>query len=199
MVRVIAGEFRRRVLKTLEGQSTRPTSDRLKETLFNLLQGGIEGRHFLDCFAGSGSIGIEAFSRGAAFVAFVEEERRACQVIEENLNQLHLWASPALRLLARPAGAALKILQQEGRKFDIVFLDPPYREAELYGATLEQLVAGGLLKPAALVIIEHSRHFPLPEAPAALEQIRQIRQGDSLLSLYRLKIGEGNDNPGSTL
>jgi 16S rRNA (guanine966-N2)-methyltransferase len=191
MVRVIAGEFKRRVLKTLEGQATRPTSDRLKETLFDLLQSKVFGSNFLDCFAGSGSIGIEALSRGAAFAAFIESSRQACQVIEENLSQLRLSSSTAQRLLARPVEAALKILQQEGRKFDIVFLDPPYREAELYRVALKQLVAGELLKPAALVIVEHSRHFPLPEAPDGMEQIRQVRQGDSLLSLYRLKADGG--------
>ena len=88
MVRVIAGEFKSRKLKTLDGQATRPTSDRLKETLFNLVQSRIAGSAFLDCFAGNGSIGIEALSRGAGFVVFVEESPRAVKVIRQNLTLL---------------------------------------------------------------------------------------------------------------
>jgi 16S rRNA (guanine966-N2)-methyltransferase len=187
MVRVIAGIYKKRILKTLEGQATRPTGDRLKETLFNLLRSRIQGSRFLDCFAGSGSIGIEALSQGAASVAFIENSRRACQIIDENLRQLRLSESPHCRVLGRPVEAGLKILHQKQEKFDIVFMDPPYLEIELYPKVIKQLVDYQLLNPAAVIIAEHSKRYAIEAIPAALDRIRDVRQGESVLSLFQLK------------
>ena len=187
MVRVIAGQFRSRKLKTLDGQATRPTSDRLKETLFNLVQSRISGSTFLDCFAGSGSIGIEALSRGAAFVAFVESSPGAVQVIRQNLTSLGEDASPRCQILDQKAQAALKSLERTGRKFDIVFLDPPYADADQYPRVFEQLQNGELLNDAALVVAEHSKFLPLPAQVMHLERHREVRQGDSVLSLYHFQ------------
>ena len=184
MVRVIAGTFKSRLLKTREGKATRPTSDRLKETLFNLLQARLKGRRFLDCFAGSGSIGIEALSRGASHVAFIESSPRASRVISENLERLGLTPSQNYLLLNQTVENALKILQQAGSKFDIVFLDPPYAAAEQYPKVLEKLQQCKILNDEAIVIAEHSKHLTLTPEAACLTRVRELKQGDSMLSIY---------------
>jgi len=187
MVRVIAGEFKSRKLKTLDGQATRPTSDRLKETLFNLVQSRISGSTFLDCFAGSGSIGIEALSRCAGFVVFVEESPRAVKVIRENLALLGEDLSPRCQILSCKAETGLKSLERMGRKFDIVFLDPPYADGNQYPRVFEQLQNCGLLSDEALVVAEHSKFLALPAQVMHLERRREVRQGDSVLSLYHFQ------------
>jgi 16S rRNA (guanine966-N2)-methyltransferase len=187
MVRVIAGEFKSRKLKTLDGQVTRPTSDRLKETLFNLVQSRISGSTFLDCFAGSGSIGIEALSRGAGFVVFVEESPHASKVIRQNLALLDEDGTLRCQILAQKAQAALKSLERTGRKFDIVFLDPPYADADQYPRVFEQLQNCELLSDEALVVAEHSKFLALPAQMMHLERRREVRQGDSVLSLYHFQ------------
>lgn len=187
MVRVIAGEFRSRKLGTLDGQATRPTSDRLKETLFNLVQSRIAGAAFLDCFAGSGSIGIEALSRGAGFVLFVEESPRAVKVIRQNLALLGEDNTARCQILGQKAQAALKSLARSGRKFDIVFLDPPYADSDQYPRVFEQLQNCELLSDEALLVAEHSKFVVLPEQVMHLERRREVRQGDSVLSLYHFQ------------
>jgi 16S rRNA (guanine(966)-N(2))-methyltransferase RsmD len=186
MVRVIAGAFKSRLLKTLEGKLTRPTSDRLKETLFNLLQTQLKGRRFLDCFAGSGSIGIEALSRGASYAAFIESSPRASKVIRENLERLGLVLSRDYILLNQAVENGLKILQQAGSKFDIVFLDPPYAAAEQYPKVLEKLQHYKILNDEAVVIAEHSKHLTLVSEAAGLTRVRELKQGDSVLSVYSI-------------
>jgi 16S rRNA (guanine966-N2)-methyltransferase len=186
MVRIIAGTFRSRSIKTLEGQATRPTSDRLKETLFNVLQSRIRGSSFLDCFAGSGNIGIEAVSRGASSLVFIESSEKACRIIRENLDTLGLADSPSIQLFHCAVEAGLKILRQEGRKFDIVFLDPPYREVAQYGRVFQRLTEYGLISQEGLAIAEHSKH-EIPEwESSGLEHFREVRQGDSVLSFLRV-------------
>jgi len=187
MVRVIAGEFKSRKLKTLDGQATRPTSDRLKETLFNLVQSRINAAAFLDCFAGSGSVGIEALSRGAAFVAFLEMSPGAVQVIRQNLALLGEAGSARCQILSQKAEAGLKSLARTGWKFDIVFLDPPYADAEQYPRVFEQLQNCELLKDGALVVAEHSKFLALPAQVMQLERRREVRQGDSVLSLFHFQ------------
>lgn len=165
----------------------RPTSDRLKEALFNLLQTRIEGCGFLDCFAGSGSIGIEALSRGAAFAGFVESSSLAVQVIRQNLEVLGLERSSRWQILNESAELALRNLHGTGRKFDIVFLDPPYADAGQYPRILEELQRVELLGEEAVIIAEHSKFVALPEQVLSLEQFRDIRQGDSVMSLFHLR------------
>ncbi len=185
MVRIIAGVYRSRRLKTLEGMETRPTSDRLKETLFNVLQGRLEGAVFLDCFAGSGNIGLEALSRGAASVVFVESSSKAAGIIRGNFEALHLQGSEKIQLLNCPVEKGLKILHQAGRKFDIVFLDPPYREVPSYLKVFQQVAALDLLGEGGWVIAEHSKHAQIEWKGSGLECFREIRQGDSRLSLLK--------------
>src|SRR4030095_14043853 len=188
MVRIIAGEFKSRKLKTLDGQGTRPTSDRLTEKLFNLVQIRIAGAAFLDCFAGNGSIGIEALSRGAGFVVFVEESPRAVKGIRQNLTLLGEDGTLRCQILGQQAQAALKSLERTGRKFDIVFLDPPYADADQYPRVFEQLQNDELLSDEALIVAEHSKFLALPAQVMRLERRREVRHGDSVLSLYHLQV-----------
>lgn len=149
-MRIIAGTARRLPLKTLEGSHTRPTTDRIKETLFNILQFGIPNCYFLDLFAGSGQIGLEALSRGAAFAVFVDNNKKACACIEENIRFTHF--EDRSRLLSMEALSALRSM--EGKyTFDYIFMDPPYGQG-LEKSTLTYLAHSGLLKPETTLIVE---------------------------------------------
>jgi len=151
-MRVIAGTARRLPLKTLEGKSTRPTTDRIKETLFNILQFGIPGSYFLDLFAGSGQIGLEALSRGAEFSVFVDSNKKACACIEENIRFTHF--EKRSRLFSMEAYPALRSM--EGKyAFDYIYMDPPYGQG-LEKTVIEYLAESGLLKPEAILIVEAS-------------------------------------------
>jgi 16S rRNA (guanine(966)-N(2))-methyltransferase RsmD len=173
-MRVIGGELRRRRLKSLPGPKLRPTPDRLRETLFDVLGARIEGAVFLDAYAGSGAVGIEALSRGAARAIFLEKHRRAAAVIRENLAALGLEARGEV-----VHGEALKRLPMHSA--DIVFLDPPYEEQREYHAALRLL--GGSAPP--LVVAQHSVRMVLDDRYGALERVRLLRQGDNALSFYK--------------
>jgi 16S rRNA (guanine966-N2)-methyltransferase len=172
-MRVIAGEFRSRVLKTLPGHDVRPTPDRMRESLFNILAPQIEGAVFLDAYAGTGSVGIEALSRGAARVIFIEKNRAAANVIYENLR--------ALRIQDRAEVVFGKASAQIPRfPADIVFLDPPYTLQSEYEMALNAVGA----EPQALVIAQHSSHFDLKDRYGRLTRFRSLKQGDNVLSFY---------------
>jgi 16S rRNA (guanine(966)-N(2))-methyltransferase RsmD len=186
-MRIIAGEFRSRTLEAPRGLATRPTSDRLRETLFNVLAPQIKGAAFLDLYAGSGAVGMEALSRGAASVVFVERAPAALSVLRGNLARLGLTVG--FRIQAGSVGAVLRRMKAglgAGTSFDLVFLDPPYDAAEEYAATLELLggAASGLLAPGAQVIAEHRRKERLEERYGSLERTRLLEQGDAALSFY---------------
>jgi 16S rRNA (guanine966-N2)-methyltransferase len=190
-MRVIAGQYRSRVLQAPRGLDTRPTSDRLRETLFNVLAPRIEGAVFLDLYAGSGAIGIEALSRGAKEAIFVEQSDAANRVIRGNLAALGIRGSYALE--SRSVGAALRRLSEAGRNVDLVFLDPPYAEVNEYETALG-LLGGecvGMLAPQALVIVEHEKRRPLEERYALLVRYRVLKQGDAALSFYRAQSETG--------
>lgn len=185
-MRVIAGQFRSRPLVAPAGHDTRPTSDRLRETLFNVLAPRIEGAAFLDLYAGSGAVGIEALSRGVRQVTFVESAPGALRAIRSNLSSLNIRGGYALE--ARSAAAALRRLTGAGdAAFDVIFLDPPYADATEYESTLELLggECAGLLAQDAVVIAEHLKKFALAESYGALHRYRILKQGDSALSFYR--------------
>jgi 16S rRNA (guanine966-N2)-methyltransferase len=172
-MRVIAGEFRSRRLQSIPGDATRPTPDRLRETLFDILSPRIEGATLLDAYAGTGAVGIEALSRGAHHVFFLEKNRAALETIRQNLAALKLEAratvvaGPVLSTIARyPAG--------------IVFLDPPYDLEREYTAVLELLSTA----PPYLTVVQHSVRLALPEEIGALRQTRTLKQGDNALSFY---------------
>ena len=151
-MRIIAGKARSLPLKTLEGRDTRPTTDKIKETLFNMLQPDIEGSYFLDLFAGSGQIGLEAISRGAGYAVFVENSRKAAKIISDNITFTKFEKESML--LTTDAVMAVRSLQGKYR-FDIVFMDPPY-DKELERKVLSALVDSDILKDDALIIVEAS-------------------------------------------
>ena len=184
-MRIIAGTLRSRTLQAPPGLATRPTSDRLRETLFNVLAPRIEGAHFLDLYSGSGAVGIEANSRGAARVICVENAVGALKVLRANLISLKLKQGIEVQ-----AGAVKAYLSHETRTpgFDIVFLDPPYDAASEYEITLGLLGgrARGLLHEGVIVIAEHRRKDKLPDAVGALSRTRLLQQGDASLSFYAI-------------
>jgi 16S rRNA (guanine(966)-N(2))-methyltransferase RsmD len=182
-MRIIAGSYRSRSLEAPPGLATRPTSDRLRETLFNVLAPRIEGAAFLDLYAGSGAVGIEALSRGAASVEFVERAPAALKILRTNLFRLGLTAG--FRIHAASVKTTLQRINPL-EEFDLVFLDPPYDAATEYSATLGLLGGGGagLLTSGALVIAEHRRKERLEARYGDLERTRLLEQGDAALSFY---------------
>ncbi len=181
-MRVIAGEYRGRVLKSPANIKTRPTSDRLRETLFNILQPRIDDEtRFLDVCAGTGAIGIEAISRGVAFSAFVDKSRRACALIEENLDILgvpeeltEIFCDEAEKFIAR----------EDSDVWDVVFFDPPYQTD--YSIFLYEFgqKAANLLGTDGILIVEHHAKTVLPDATGEIRRWRILKQGETQLSFY---------------
>lgn len=184
-MRIIAGQFRSRPLHAPRGLDVRPTSDRLRETLFNVLAPRIAGAVFLDLYAGSGAVGIEALSRGAREAIFVEHAESSLRAIRSNLAALAIRGGYALE--PRSVAAALPRLVEARRQADLVFLDPPYAADEQY--TLALGLLGGdcqsLLAPDAIVIAEHEKRRALEENHGALSRYRLLTQGYAALSFYR--------------
>jgi 16S rRNA (guanine966-N2)-methyltransferase len=172
-MRVIAGAFRSRRLKSLPGLETRPTPDRLRETLFNVLATRIADCTFMDAYAGTGAVGIEALSRGARRCVFIEKSRRALEVIHENLAALGLESRA--EVFTSKAATVL-----DRARADIAFLDPPYEMAKEYEAAINAL--DGSETP--LVIVQHSSRSTLADAFGSLTRYRIIKQGDNCLSFY---------------
>ncbi len=172
-MRVIAGEFRSRRLKSLPGWNTRPTPDRMRETLFNVLATRIPDAVFIDIYAGTGAVGIEALSRGARRAIFIEKNRAAVQVIRENLAGLGLQSRA--EVFTSKAATVL-----ERVRADIAFLDPPYELSKEYPASMAALDRA----ETPLVIVQHSAHFTPQETYGNLRRYREIRQGDNCLSFY---------------
>lgn len=183
-MRVIAGRFRSRQLKGPKTLRLRPTSDRLRETLFNVLGAAVEDSLFVDLYAGTGAIGIEALSRGAREVVFVESHTKAAGLVRENLAALGVRAG--VEVIEASALRGLEKLAARHRVADFIFLDPPYEQAEDYLLILEFLDASHLVAPGGLVIVEHRRKKELPERFDRLERVRLLEQGDVALSFYRL-------------
>jgi 16S rRNA (guanine966-N2)-methyltransferase len=186
-MRVIAGEFRRRTLRSLPGTEVRPTADRLRETLFNVLCSGdpaaLAESTWLDLYAGTGAVGIEALSRGARMVYFVESSQAAAEVIAGNLKSLSIVAG--FQIIKVDAAKALRQLDTAGSTIDYVFLDPPYSMQEEYAKTLAALAKSKLLHQKSVVIAEHQKRFDPGEAFAGLGRYRKLVQGDAALSFYR--------------
>jgi 16S rRNA (guanine(966)-N(2))-methyltransferase RsmD len=184
-MRVIAGTFRSRQLAAPRGIETRPTSDRLRETLFNILAPRLEGCRFVDLYAGTGAVGIEAISRGAAYVWFAENAEPAIASLKANLAALKI--SSGFTLEPRGVGAMLQRLGKLGQKIDIVYLDPPYEAEAEYAGTLHcfgSVKGREMLAPDALVIAEHGSKGKLAARYGALEHTRLLKQGDASLSFF---------------
>jgi len=187
-MRVIAGTYKSRRLQSLPGLDLRPTADRLRETLFDILTPGnpeaLAGKVWVDLFAGTGAVGIEALSRGAESVIFVETSSRAVELIRKNLQGLKI--ETGFQVLKQDAVRAISYLRKSGLQADFVFLDPPYQMEEVYARTLEAISDGGILKPHGLVIAEHQKKFDPGATVASLERHRLLIQGDAALSFYHL-------------
>jgi 16S rRNA (guanine(966)-N(2))-methyltransferase RsmD len=186
-MRVIAGKYRSRLLQSLPGLDIRPTSDRLRETLFNVLTAGnpnaLEGTVWIDFYAGTGAVGIEALSRGAAQVHFVESSAPAAELIKKNLRTLGI--GDGFEVLKLDAARALKSLDAGGVHANFVFLDPPYRMEAEYSRILAALSLSQLVNSESLVIAEHQKKFDPGEEFGGLKRYRKLVQGDATLSFYR--------------
>jgi len=186
-MRVIAGQYRSRPLRSLRGLDIRPTTDRLRETLFDVLCAGnpaaLEGTLWVDLFAGTGAVGIEALSRGAKMVYFVESMSKAAEAIRQNLRSLRI--EEGYEVIPQATLQALRQLADRGVAANYVFLDPPYRMQPAYRETLDYLASSSVLAASALVIAEHEKRFDPAESFGPLQRYRKLEQGDAALSFYR--------------
>jgi len=178
-MRIIAGAYKGRTLKSPPSMNVRPTSDRLRETLFNVISPRIEDARFLDLCAGSGAVGIEALSRGASYATFVDRSRRSCTLIESNLalcrvpdDQQEIYCSEASEFLR----------QTTSPPWDIIYFDPPYKDD--YMKTLDRIGSSKLLADDGVLIVEHHHKNLPPETIGNLSRTRVLKQGDSSLSFY---------------
>lgn len=170
MGRIISGIYKGHRLYMPPGKSTRPSSDRFKESLFNVLGGSFDGMRWLDAFAGSGQMGLEALSRGAAEVVFVEADRRAVSVIERNLASLRLEDSEQIKLFPCRLEQAIPRFVEQSMRFDYIYLDPPWQREKAYARLEESLLRGELLKPRTRIVTESesSHHCLFAEVATTL-------------------------------
>ena len=186
-MRVIAGVYKSRRLQSLPGMDIRPTSDRLRETLFNILTAGnpaaLQGAVWFDLYAGTGAVGIEALSRGASTVYFVEASAKAARLIQRNLHSLSI--ERGFQILRNGVEHALRQLERDARRGDFFFLDPPYRMQDAYSDTLKRVGESALLSGSSIVIAEHLHKFDPGESFGRLRRYRKLEQGDSTLTFYR--------------
>ena len=196
-MRIVAGKYRSRILKSLKGNALRPTSDRLRETLFNVLGTNVSGSRFLDVFAGTGAVGIEAISRGATQVVFVENHAAAATLIRRNLASLEIQNGAQILLFDALRGLEKLAARHKptDAPFDFVFVDPPYAEKEQYDRVLGFLGAASFLSEGSLVIAEHRRTHELPQRIGRLMQTRILRQGDAALSFFEHRAAEPDAIP----
>lgn len=180
-MRITAGTLRGRSVATRPGKAIRPTSGRVREAIFNLLQNRIDGARVLDLFAGAGALGIEALSRGAAFVLFVDSSGTARRIIERNLRQLEIEERG--RVFCCEAGKAVEALSQNGEKFQVVFMDPPYGQG-LAHAGLQAVADGGILAQDGVVIVEHDKREQLAGEHGILRLKTKKRYGDTQVSVF---------------
>lgn len=179
-MRIIAGEMRSRRLKAPEGMDTRPTADRVKEAMFSILLRRLSGARVLDLYAGSGALSLEALSRGAESAVLADCSPKACKIIAENIESL--GCRDRARLLRQADNAALTTLKNEGAKFDLVFLDPPYRMDT--SAICARLEKEGILAEDGMIIVEHDKATP-PMPPATLSLVDRREYGMTGLSFFQ--------------
>jgi 16S rRNA (guanine966-N2)-methyltransferase len=183
MTRIIAGRGKGRRLKTPRGLETRPTAARLRQSLFDILAPVLPGCRFLDAFAGSGAIGLEALSRGAARVVFVDVSGPAVAAIRENVAALAA-AGGAVQVVRQDARVGLAALADSGVRFDVIYIDPPY-DSGLYEETLEVVSTMGLLRAGGVAVAEHFHKRELPATIGRLARTRSVRVGDHRLTFYQ--------------
>ena len=178
-MRIISGISKGRRLATPKSQAIRPTSDRVKESIFNILGNLVDGKAVLDLFAGTGSLGIEALSRGAHKALFVEKGRQALRLIEKNLSQLGM--NGRSEILPTSVSRAIGILKQRGESFDLILMDPPY-EKGLIQETLVKLYSHRIYHKDSILVVEHDRREPLPEVVEGWILTRQRKIGNTMIS-----------------
>src|SRR2546421_4543143 len=183
-MRIIAGQYRGRVLKSPPSMQIRPTSDRLRETLFNVLAPRLHDTRFLDLCAGSGACGIEALSRGASFVTFVDRSRKTCGLIEANLDLLNVPEDQTEVVMSEAADYLRRAVARELAPSDIAYFDPPYTTDYLPVLELFGLHAAALLTPDGVLVVEHHHKNALRDAMGQMRRWRILKQGDSALSFY---------------
>jgi len=184
-MRIIAGKYRSRLIKVPKDADVRPTKDRIREALFNIITEYISGAEVLDIFAGSGAFGIEAISRGAESATFIDSEKTCIKTIEDNVKTLGINGGK-VNLLRMDAFKAIDKLCNEGKKFDIVLLDPPYYE-EIAKKCLIKLGERDILKPHCIIVVEHHKKDILPAESGSITSYRTARYGDIRLTFYKVK------------
>jgi len=182
-MRIIAGTARGRRLLPAKSAAIRPTADRVRESIFNVLGQNLDGEDVLDLFAGTGALALEALSRGARSAVLVDSDRGAILLCKGNAEALGF--GDRTRIIAAPVARALKLLQREGAGFDLIFADPPYA-ARAVLQTLGEIEAASLAKPGGRVCIEHDKRESAPESLRGLSRIDQRRFGDTVVSIYRV-------------
>jgi len=192
-MRVIAGEYKGRRLKAVPGQNTRPTTDKVKESIFNIIGPYFEGGMALDLFAGTGGLGIESLSRGIVKAVFIEKDFKAVSVIRENIAMLGLEMRSEIQ--KNDAKRALDGLAERGVQFDLVFLDPPYKLVGMYGELILRMQELGLLHNRAYVVAEHASDVTLPDRIGSAVRWRHAVYGEVSVSFY--EVGEAAEEPGS--
>jgi len=178
-MRIISGASKGRKLATPKSETLRPTSDRVKESIFNILGEEVEGKLVLDLFAGTGNLGIEALSRGAKKAVFVERGRQALRLIQRNITQIGLKGR--VEIIPRDANRAIGILKRKGEIFDLILMDPPY-EKGLIKRTLLKLNSHPIYHTDSILVIEHDRREPLPNILDGWNLVRERRLGDTMVS-----------------
>jgi 16S rRNA (guanine(966)-N(2))-methyltransferase RsmD len=195
-MRIITGRSKGRRLVRPKGQGIRPTSDRVKESLFNILRMEMEGKVILDLFAGTGNLGIEALSRGAEKTIFVEKKEQAIRLIQKNLAQFGL--EERSEVLPKDTNRAIGILKQRGESFDLILMDPPYERGWIQ-RTLRKLNSHPIYHEDSVLVIEHTRREPLPQPLEGWSLIRQRQIGDTLISFLmprrNSRLTEGETKP----
>ncbi|WP_238655155.1 16S rRNA (guanine(966)-N(2))-methyltransferase RsmD [Paenibacillus piscarius] len=181
-MRVVSGSAKGRPLKSVPGNGTRPTTDKVKEALFSMIGPYFDGGTALDLFAGTGGLGIEALSRGMEAAVFVDMEQKAIDTVRANLKAARLEAQA--EVYRNDAGRALGALEKRGRAFDLVFLDPPYRMKHGH-ELMAALAARQLLKPEAIVVMEHESGYAYPEDIPGFSRMKQSVYGEVTISIYQ--------------
>lgn len=185
MLRIISGEHRGRILKTVPGRNTRPTSDKVKESLFNILQARIPGSIVLDLFSGTGNLGLESLSRGCEKAVFVEKSPAALAVLRENCRSLDYMEYT--EIIPMDVSKALAFLSEDKREFDIVFMDPPY-DHDLEVPAIEALDKGNLVKDDGVIVVEHLMQDEMPDCIGSFTRYQIRKYGNTALSFYRKEL-----------
>lgn len=186
MPRVVTGRFRGAILQAPEGDKTRPTTDKVKEALFSIIQSDVPDSEFLDLFAGSGQIGIEALSRGARHVTLVERSGQAAAIISRNISKIKLVGSDEIRVHKKSVAQALELMGQAGEKFDIIFMDPPYRDVPRRLEEVTKLISDfKMLADGGMLIAEHDKDCEIPEEINGLKRVRSCSYGITVITFFK--------------